>query len=217
LIEINACLSRCMTNAVGKELPRARHFDADTGNVSGNVLKEPNMKTLSFFKTGMVAALGATAVGALSFLGWSASAAQQGAASPAFLPLSVSINALMVAMVDDVAHDIWDGGNKPSTLTAGEWQIIDEHSTQLQALATLISLGGTGQADRGWSVSPAWQDWSRKLRDMGVTVKAAADAKNQTALRMAGDALTAVCEGCHDQFKPELPTEGILHKGHGHK
>jgi len=74
----------------------------------------------------------------------------------------------MVGMVDDVAHDIWEGGNKSAPLNDREWSVIDEHALQLQAAATLVSLGGTGPADRGWVTSPAWQDWARKLRDAGV-------------------------------------------------
>jgi hypothetical protein len=174
------------------------------------------MKPSSLLARGLVAALAATVVGALSFIGWSASAAQQGAGQSSFLPLRISINELMVAIVDDVAHNLWDGGNKSTPLTAGEWLVVDEHSVQLRALATLISLGGTGEADPGWVVSPAWQDWSSKLREVGVAVKAAAVAKDQMALRREGDNLVTVCEGCHKVFKPDLPTEGILHKGHGH-
>jgi CRP/FNR family cyclic AMP-dependent transcriptional regulator len=34
------------------------------------------------------------------------------------------------------------------------------------------------------------------------------------ALRSAGDTLVDVCEGCHEEFKPDLPTEGILHVPH---
>jgi hypothetical protein len=151
----------------------------------------------------------------LSLLGWAVHAAQPSAGQPAFLAPSISINALMVTMIDDVAHDIWEGGNKAAPLTGQEWRVVEEHAYQLQAAATLTSLGGTGQADRGWAVSPAWQDWSRKLRDSGLAVKRAVDSKNQMALRSAGDALTAVCEGCHKQFKPDVPTEGILHVGHG--
>ena len=52
-----------------------------------------------------VAMLSVVTVSALGAIGWSASAAQ-GAAQTPFLPLSISINALMVGMVDDVAHDI---------------------------------------------------------------------------------------------------------------
>jgi len=162
----------------------------------------------------IVATLSVASVSALSVIGWSESASQQGA-QPPFLPLSISINALMVTMVDDVAHSIWDASNKGAPLTGREWLNVNEHSYQLQAAATLISLGGTGQADRGWVVSPAWQEWASKLRDAGVAIKRAVDAKNQMALRSTGDALVDVCEGCHKQFKPALPTEGILHVPHG--
>jgi len=166
-------------------------------------------------KTSFLPTVAMLSVATASVLGaWGASAAQQGAQTP-FLPLSISINALMVGMVDDVAHDIWEGGNKGATLTGREWAVINEHALQLQAAATLVSLGGTGQADKGWATSPAWQDWSRKMRDAGVTVKRAVDTKNQMALRSAGDALVDVCEGCHKQFKPDVPTEGILHIPHG--
>ena len=174
------------------------------------------MKTSSLRSRGVVAAMCASAIGVLCFIGWSASAQPQNASQPKFLPLRITTNEMMVAMVDDVAHNIWDGGNKQTRLTDNEWLVVDEHSVQLRALATLISLGGSGEPDHGWAVSPAWQDWSSKLREVGVTVKSAADAKDQIALRKAGDELVTVCEGCHKVFKPDLPTEGILHKGHGH-
>ena len=173
------------------------------------------MKTLLTSKRMIVASLAVAAVSALTMIGWTANAAQQNTGQTPFLPLSISINALMVGVVDDVAHDIWEGGNKNSALNAREWIVIEEHAAQLQAVATLVSLGGTGQADRGWVTSPAWQDWSRKLRDVGVTVKRAADGKSQMALRSAGDDLVGVCEGCHKQFKPDVPTEGIMHMPHG--
>jgi hypothetical protein len=178
-------------------------------------MEEPKMKTSFFPMRIIVATLSVATVSALSVIGWSASAAQQGAGQTPFLPLSISINALMVTTVDHIAHDIWEGGNKSNALTGQEWQFINEYAYQLQAAATLVSLGGTGQADRGWVTSPAWQDWARKLRDAGVTVTRAVDSKNQMALRSAGDALVDVCEGCHKEFKPALPTEGILHVPHG--
>ena len=173
------------------------------------------MKTSFLPMRTIVAMLSVVTMSALGAIGWSANAAQQGATQAPFLPLSVSINALMVGMVDDVAHDVWEGGNNSAKLTGREWQVIDEHALQLQAAATLVSLGGTGKADKGWVTSPAWQDWARKLQDAGVSVKRAVDTKNQVALRSAGDALVDTCEGCHKQFKPDLPTEGILHIPHG--
>ena len=51
-----------------------------------------------------VAALSLASVGLASLVGWSPSLAQ--AVPPVFLPLQMSMNRLMVAVVDDAAHGI---------------------------------------------------------------------------------------------------------------
>ena len=62
------------------------------------------LMTLSFTcKT--VAALSLASVGLASLVGWSPSLAQ--AVPPVFLPLQMSMNRLMVAVVDDAAHGGW--------------------------------------------------------------------------------------------------------------
>ena len=167
--------------------------------------------TLSFTcKT--VAALSLAAVGLAFLVGWSAAQS----VPPVFLPLQMSINRLMVAVVDDAAHGIWAGGNKNEPLDDLEWVEIEMNTYQLQAAATLVSIGGTGPADRGWVTSPGFQERARKLNDLAVTARSAATAKNKMALRAAGDTLVDVCNDCHDVFKPGIPTEGILLKrGHG--
>ena len=151
-------------------------------------------------------------VSALIVAGWSASAAQKTAHRGAFLPLDMSINQVMVAVVDDAAHSIWEGGNTNKRLTDGQWQTIEAHTYQLQAAATLISLGGTGKVDAAWTATPAFQANVRKLREMAIASRQAVAAKDQAALRRDGDALVTICEGCHKQFKPDAPTEGLYHK-----
>lgn len=151
-------------------------------------------------------------ISALIVIGWDASAAQKTAHRGAFLPLDMSINQVMVAVVDDAAHSIWEGGNTTKRLTDGQWQTIEAHTYQLEAAATLISLGGTGKVDAAWTATPAFQANLRKLREMAITSRKAVSAKDQAALRRAGDQLVTVCEGCHKQFKPDAPTEGIYHK-----
>ena len=102
-------------------------------------------------------------------------------------------------------------------LSGDEWVEIEMNTFQLQAAATLVSIGGTGPADRGWVTSPAFQEKVRKLSDLAVSARTAVAAKNQMALRTAGDALVDVCNDCHDVFKPGIPTEGIfLKRGHGY-
>jgi hypothetical protein len=129
----------------------------------------------------------------------------------------MSLNRLMVAVVDDAAHGIWAGGNKNERLDNLEWVEIEMNTYQLQAAATLVSIGGSGPADRGWVTSPAFQEKARKLNDMAVSARSAVTAKDQMALRAVGDTLVDVCNDCHNVFKPGIPTEGILLKrGHGY-
>ena len=77
-----------------------------------------------------------------------------------------------------------------------------------------ISLGGTGPADAGWAMAPAWQEWSQRLTDAGLAALAAWENAEQEALSDAGNDLVDTCEGCHEIFKPESPTEGLLHIPH---
>jgi len=152
-------------------------------------------------------AVAATAV----FGGRLALAQQTGNAS--FVPLATSINSLMVALVDHSAHELWDAGYQ-ETMTGRDWQIIEQHAIQLVAAGTLVSLGGTGPADNGWAASPAWQALSRNMTDAALAALAAVQDHDQTALQAAGGDLVDACESCHDQFKPDSPTEGILHVPH---
>jgi hypothetical protein len=159
--------------------------------------------------------LSVSVLGALGMIGWHANAQEREVFPPAFLPLGMSMNRLMVAVVDDAAHGIWAGGNKNTPLSGDEWVEIEMNTFQLQAAATLVSIGGTGPADRGWVTSPAFQEKARKLSDLAVSARAAVAAKDQMALRTSGDTLVDVCNDCHNVFKPGIPTEGILLKrGH---
>jgi hypothetical protein len=130
-----------------------------------------------------------------------------------FVAPETSINALMVALVDHAAHEIWEAGSK-ATLTGRDWQTVEQHAIQLVASGTLISLGGTGRADKGWVMTPAWQAWARKLSDGGLAALAAVGNADQEALHAAGEDIVDTCLGCHEAFKPEVPTEGIMHVPH---
>jgi cytochrome c556 len=65
-----------------------------------------------------------------------------------------------------------------------------------------------------WVQSPAWQEWSRRMIADSQDALRAIEAKDQQALLAAGERLVMTCEGCHDAFKPDLPTEGIMHVPH---
>ena len=168
-----------------------------------NVATKRTTKILAFS-----AVLAASAYGLAGVTG---AASAPSAGSP-HVAVPISTNAVMVALVDQAAHEIWEGGNRTRNLTDREWLLIEQHAVQLAASGSVVSLGGTGKADRGWALSPAWQEWSGKLSTVALEAKKAADTKNKVALRASGDALVNVCVGCHMVFKPDAPSEGIMHQ-----
>lgn len=134
------------------------------------------------------------------------------AAAPSPLRSPVSINAEMVTIVDHAAHQLWEverPGNAPKTDAA--WANLEEHATQVAAAGALVSLAGTGTHDLVWTESAGWKKWSRALSEAGLAALKASQEKNMDALVAANGQLVEACEGCHKEFKPELPSEGIVH------
>jgi hypothetical protein len=139
---------------------------------------------------------------------------QSSATNPADLtavPI-VSINALMVTWVDNSGHVLWNAERAGCAPKNDEdWLEIQEHATQLAAAGTLIQLGGTGQADPGWAKSPDWKTNAQRLSNAGLDAITAAKSKDLQALVKANGQLVEACENCHKEFKPALPSEGIVH------
>lgn len=130
-----------------------------------------------------------------------------------FIEMQTSINAIMVAVVDWAAHEIWETGYA-ETLTDRNWLTTKQYAVELLASGTLVSLGGNGRADDGWVRNPAWQAWASQMIEESQRAIEAIDAKDQGALKASGERLIEICEGCHAEFKPQIPTEGISHVPH---
>lgn len=125
----------------------------------------------------------------------------------------VSINAEMVSVVDHAGHGLWDverEGKEPKT--QGDWEIVAEHAIQMAAAGTLITLPGTGPNDLTLTQQPDWKKWSHAMSDAGMAAFKATENKDMKALVEANSQLAEVCEGCHKQYKPVLPSEGIAHQ-----
>jgi hypothetical protein len=128
----------------------------------------------------------------------------------------VSINASMVSIVDHAGHQLWNverEGNKPKT--QADWENLAEHATQLAAAGALVRVAGPGVQDMTWVATPSWQKWSRAMSDAALAALKATEGENFEALVAANGQLVESCEGCHKEFKPELPSEGIAH-AHAH-
>lgn len=139
-------------------------------------------------------------------------AAQQQAGQSHVLAPPVSLNALMVTLVDHSAHYIWDYGTMQRDITPDEWRTVEYYAIQLAGSASLITVGGSGPLDAGWVASPEWTKLSQDMMNASELALDAAKAKDKAALLAAGGPLVDSCEGCHEAFKPELPTEGIAHQ-----
>ena len=131
---------------------------------------------------------------------------------PLTIQPGISINAVMVALVDHAGHTLWEA-ERPNQApkSDGDWRQLSEHAVQLSAAAAAISVGGTGPSDPVWVRSAQWKEFAQKMSDAGLAASTAARNKDITALVSANGQLVESCESCHKVFKPELPTEGIVH------
>ena len=82
----------------------------------------------------------------------------------------------------------------------------------MAAAGTLITLPGTGPNDLTLTREPDWRKWARALSDAGLAAYRASEKEDIKALVTANSQLVEACEGCHKQYKPVLPSEGIAHQ-----
>lgn len=124
-----------------------------------------------------------------------------------------SINQLMVSMIDNSGHVLWDTEKQGfAPKDEADWLEVEDHAIQLAAAGTLIQLGGTGQADMGWIRQVGWKESAEQLSDAALAALAAAKSRSLESVAKANGALVESCESCHKAFKPTAPTEGLVHQ-----
>lgn len=131
-------------------------------------------------------------------------------AGPAAPTLPISLNAVMVAMVNEASDPIWlDAYDPPKN--DREWQALVYHGYQMAVDGKVIQLAGNGPNDAAWVKDPQWIRFADEMSAAGMDAVAAAKARDVVAVGKAGDRLVEACEGCHKIFKPELPSMGLYH------
>ncbi|MGM0631567.1 MAG: hypothetical protein ACQETO_00175 [Pseudomonadota bacterium] len=119
--------------------------------------------------------------------------------------LPISINEVMVALVNHAADPIWRADwDQPET--DAEWREVERLAYQVQVGGTLIQFPGTGPMDDEWVADPAWNRYAQQLSEAGRHAVNSARSQDQTLIRRAGDELVEACEACDIAFKPDLPT-----------
>lgn len=135
------------------------------------------------------------------------------AAAPAEKPtpalaLPVSINAVMVALVDHASEPLWLDAYRAPKTTDG-WHEAEYNAYQMAVSGKLIQVAGTGPNDSQWVVDPQWRKFADEMSMAGMDALGASQSKNVDALNKAGDRLVAACEDCHKKFKPDLTSMGL--------
>ena len=162
---------------------------------------------------GLLAA-GLLATGILSGCGQeaptaSAPTAPAAAAAPEPFRLPVSLNEVMVALVNHSADPIWLAAWR-NPETDKDWRNLERMAYQLQVAGALLTIPGNGPMDEQWTADPQWTTWSNQLEAAGDRAVKAVAARDITRIASSGDEIVAICEGCHMAFKPDLPTSGMF-------
>jgi hypothetical protein len=134
---------------------------------------------------------------------------EPGSPSGESLTLPVSLNAVMVALVNHAADPIWRAAWR-NPETEKDWRNLTRMAYQLEVAGALLVIPGNGPEDANWAADPQWRTWAGKLQAAGSRAVAAAEARDIEAIARSGDEIVDVCEGCHIDFKPDLPTGSMF-------
>lgn len=123
------------------------------------------------------------------------------------LQLPVSLNEVMVALVNHAADPIWMAAWR-NPENDKDWRNLERMAYQLEVAGAILVIPGTGPHDAAWAQDPVWRQWSRRLRQTGEEAVQAVAARDLARISAVGDELVEICEGCHKAFKPAEPTGG---------
>lgn len=158
-----------------------------------------------------------TSIAALALVGCnqaSEAPAEEAPASASLQSLPISINATMVGITDQSADFIWAVGNGDLPKDDHDWDQVRGAVYDMILTGQVIKIPGTGEFDAQWAANSDWQRHADELTQIGQDALPLAEAKSTDveAWRAIGDRLVDNCLACHDLFKPEVPSQGILHE-----
>lgn len=122
--------------------------------------------------------------------------------------LPISINEVMASLINHSADPIWVAAWR-NPQSEQDWRELEHLARQLQVGGALLTIPGTGPVDRQWTERPGWREYSEELSAVAGRAVNAARSRDVELISRAGDEIVEVCEGCHMDFKPGLPTMNI--------
>lgn len=122
--------------------------------------------------------------------------------------LPISINEVMASLINHSADPIWVAAWR-NPQSDDDWRELEHLARQLQVGGALLAIPGTGPADRVWTDDSDWRAYAQQLSNSAARAVNAARAKDVGLIRRAGDEIVDICESCHIDFKPAIPTMNI--------
>ncbi len=124
-------------------------------------------------------------------------------ASAGYTPV-VSLNELMVYVVDPRSNELWDAMLTPPSTDEG-WRALQRSAVTVAAAGSLTKESGNGPDDQRWTQQADWAKYSQGVSDAGLAALTAVRAKDRSALAKAGDQLVLSCINCHREYKLDIP------------
>ncbi len=146
------------------------------------------------------------AIPAVLFLNACASEPPVAEVRDTFKPV-VSLNQVMVGVVDHNAHLLWNAAvDEWAPKNDADWHELEHAAITLAATGNVIRLGGSGPDDLAWVEKADWAALTQRETDAALALLLAVNNKDRDALSKGGDDLVEACEACHKEYKPDLPS-----------
>ena len=117
---------------------------------------------------------------------------------------AVSINQVMVDLINESATDLWDVDLNPPA-TDDDWIRLRSAAVALAAGGSITAMGGNGPNDEAWSAQGDWVRLSQAMTDVGVEMLTAVERRNLDQLGQRGDELVTTCVNCHEVYRLDVP------------
>lgn len=117
---------------------------------------------------------------------------------------AVSINQVMVDLVNEAATDLWDVDLNPPA-TEDDWIRLRSAAVALSAAGSITAMGGNGPNDEQWSSQGDWVRLSQAMTNVGVEMLVAVERRNLDQLQQRGDELVQTCVNCHNVYRLDVP------------
>jgi hypothetical protein len=122
--------------------------------------------------------------------------------------LPVSINEVMASLINHSADPIWIAAWR-NPQSERDWRELEHLARQLELGGALLTIPGNGPVDEMWTGRTEWHEYSMALSAAAGRAVNAARSRDVELISRAGDEIVDVCESCHVDFKPDLPTMNI--------